>query len=138
VIAKIDAEGAEWPAFSSVSDQTMHRLAQIVIELHEPIVSDTTSSLRRLAILERIGVTHAVVHVHGNNYAPVQSRDGILVPDVIEITCMRRAGVRFAPCIERFPTMLDRPNDPERADIPMSEILHATPIESPRSPAPPA
>lgn len=138
VIAKVDAEGAEWAAFSSVSNRTMHRLAQIVIELHEPIAGDGTASLRHLAVLERIAVTHAVVHVHGNNYAGVRSHEGVRVPDVIETTWMRRAGVRFAPGTGRFPTTLDRPNDPERAEIAMSEVLRATPIEPPRSPASPA
>lgn len=137
VIAKIDVEGAEWPAFSSVSGRTVDRLAQIVIELHEPIASDSTSSLRRLAMLERIGETHAVVHLHANNYAPVQSRDGIRIPDVLEVTWMRRAGLRFAPCIERFPTMLDRPNNPACADISMSEVLLTGPVEPPHSPGPP-
>ena len=123
VIAKLDAEGAEWPALTSVSRQTMCRLAQIVIELHAPMTGDGAAGIRNLAVLERIARTHAVVHVHANNYAGVGSLDGIRVPDVVEITWLRRAGIAFAPCSERFPTALDRPNDPERPDIPMSEIL---------------
>ena len=123
LIAKLDVEGAEWPALSSVSRQTMHRLAQMVIELHAPSPDDITTSLRNLGILAQIRPTHEVVHVHANNYAGVGARDGIRVPDVMELTYLRRAGIEFAPCIEDFPTTLDRPNDPERADISMSEIL---------------
>src|SRR5688572_16545199 len=37
LIAKIDVEGAEWPALSSVTGRTMRRLAQLTIELHEPM-----------------------------------------------------------------------------------------------------
>jgi hypothetical protein len=123
VIAKIDAEGAEWPALSSASRQTMSRLAQMVIELHAPMPGDATTGIRNLAILERVARTHAVVHVHANNYGGIGDVDGIRVPDVMELTYLRRTGLRFEPCIEEFPTTLDRPNDPERADISMSEIL---------------
>ena len=123
VIAKLDVEGAEWAALSSVSRQTMHRLGQMVIELHAPMTGDGAAGIGNLAILERIARTHAVVHVHANNYAGVSSLDGIRIPQVIEITYFRRSGIDFAPCHEELPTSLDRPNDPERPDIPMNEIL---------------
>jgi hypothetical protein len=84
---------------------------------------DAATGIRNLAILERVARTHAVVHVHANNYGGIGDVDGIRVPDVMELTYLRRSGLRFEPCVEEFPTTLDRPNDPERADISMSEIL---------------
>ena len=123
LIAKIDVEGAEWPALSSVSRRTMRRLAQVTVELHEPMPRRISAGLRNLRTLERIGRTHAVVHVHANNYAGVDSLDGIRIPSVLEVSYLRKDGLQFAPCIEEFPTAMDRPNNPEGADIAMSEIL---------------
>ena len=123
VIAKLDVEGAEWPAMSSVSRQTMHRLGQMVIELHAPMTGDGAAGIGNLAILERIARTHAVVHVHANNYAGVSSLDGIHVPDALELTYVRRTGLDFVPCSEGYPTTLDRPNNPDCADIAMRDIL---------------
>jgi hypothetical protein len=123
VLAKIDVEGAEWPALSSVGGKTMRRLAQFTVELHEPLPARISARLRNLRTLERIGRTHAVVHVHANNYAGVDTLDGIRVPSVVEVTYLRKRGLRFAPCDETFPTAVDRPNNPDGAEIPMSGIL---------------
>jgi hypothetical protein len=55
--------------------------------------------------------------VHANNWGDFQIIDGIAVPDVIEISYVRRDQNIIRPSSEFYPTPVDFPCHPERPDI---------------------
>ena len=123
LILKMDAEGAEWVALPIVHDPLMNRFAQIVIEAHAPLAGTTADRLHNLGVLSTLRRTHEVVHVHANNYAPVDSFDGVLVPGALEISYVRRTRASFRRSDEPLPAAEDVPNDPSRPEIVMRTIL---------------
>lgn len=70
IFLKLDIEGDEFPWFDCLEPELMERFAQIVIEFHDPFgeVHDK--------IFQKINKTHVLVHLHGNNYAPVKDYCG--------------------------------------------------------------
>ena len=123
LILKMDVEGAEWATLSAAPSQVLERFSQIVIEAHAPLAGSAGDRLHNLQVLGRLRSTHQVVHVHANNYAPVESFDGIRVPNVLEISYLRRIRTSFHASNEPLPSAEDVPNDPLRPEIEMSSIL---------------
>lgn len=117
LVLKCDIEGCEWEVFGSIDPAFLRRFRQIVLEIHdlhrlvEPEFLATVSKA-----VVALTTHHAVVHVHGNNYRPVAIVGGIPLPSVMEITLARAAGREMVPETDTFPTPLDMPCDPGRAD----------------------
>ena len=126
LILKIDVEGAEWDALSSKRNNILKRFLQIVVEVHEPFSGTTRTRLRNLRTLRKLNKTHRVVHVHANNCSGVASFEGVNIPNVIEITYLRKTGHHFVPAKDNFPTILDMANYPYHSEISMTEILQQT------------
>ncbi len=123
LVLKMDVEGAEWTAFSAAPSRVMERFSQIVVEVHDPLAGSCADRAHRLRVLRRLRRTHQVVHVHANNYAAVESFEGIVVPSVLEVTWLRRSRTPFVTSREPLPAVEDAPNDPLRPEIAMSAIL---------------
>ena len=123
LILKMDVEGAEWSALSSNLKNILERFSQMVIEVHWPFSGTSRARLRRLRTLRKLNKTHRVVHLHANNWGDVASLEGVNIPNVIEITYLRKRGHHFVPAKEHFPTILDIANEPSKSEISMTEIL---------------
>lgn len=107
---KVDIEGSEYDILGEIV-ALADRIEFLVIELHD--VEDHVAEI--LEFTERLGATHVVAHLHGNNFAPPCS-DGSM-PRSIEVVYVRRRG---AP-LEAFAGMLpipglDQPNNRKFAD----------------------
>ncbi len=126
LLLKMDAEGAEWTALAAVPTRVMERFSQIVLEVHAPVSGTVFEVVRNLLVLRHLRRTHRVVHVHANNYAPVESFEGIRVPNVLELSWLRRTRASFRPSREQWPGAEDVPNDPMRPEIAMTAILGQT------------
>jgi hypothetical protein len=121
-LLKFDIEGAEYTVLETVAAGDLARFAVIVCEVHdlhrliEPGFHDRVRAA--FATLTR---DHAPVHLHANNYRPLVMVQGVPVPEVIEISFLRRDFDRFAgPSREPIPGRLDRPNHPFMPDICLS------------------
>ncbi len=126
LVLKMDVEGAEWATLAKARNQVIERFSQIVIEVHGPLAGKTADRLHNQRVLRRLRRTHQVVHVHANNYAPVESFEGILIPNVIEISYLRRTRSLFRKSREPLPAAEDVPNNPLSPEIKMSSILGQT------------
>lgn len=122
VVLKIDIEGSEWSFFESLSDDKINRFRQIILEIHWGMQNDYIDSPDiRLDILEKINKTHQIVAVHPNNWAGIHYVSGVALPQVIEITLLRRSDYTF---IEGSPpNTLFYPNNPQRPDLEFDLIL---------------
>ena len=110
-ILKIDIEGAEWKVFADTSSADLVRCSQICCEFHNlNFLKEHDFLVKAKAVLEKLAMTHSVVHVHANNCAPLYNIANVVVPDVVEVTFAAKSRYVFEVSNELFPTALDAPN----------------------------
>jgi hypothetical protein len=117
-ILKMDIEGDEWALLTQVAPASLLRYRQILIELHW---MDRAGDPKFLAVMtdamRKLTRDFAVVHVHGNNAAPVAVLGALKVPYVLELSLVSRRHYRVRRSREEFPTALDAPNISQRPDL---------------------
>lgn len=117
LILKCDIEGFEWYVFETVSGALLNRFQQIVMEVHAfDYFAQAGVADRIMRSVANLSETHNLVHVHANNYALWTVVGGVPVPSVFEVTFARKDLGAFQPSHEIFPTALDMPCDPTKAD----------------------
>jgi hypothetical protein len=69
VVMKIDVEGAEWPTFLAMPDETLAQIDQLSVEFHweEDAKLGWIDDARYLQAVERIKRFFEVAHIHYNN-----------------------------------------------------------------------
>jgi len=117
LLLKCDIEGAEWGVLATIDPLYLQSFRQIVIEMHGFQMLDRSDfcETARKAV-EALTKYHRVVHVHANNNSAYSIVGGIPVPASLEFTLVRVDGKILVPNDETFPTALDMPCWPHRAD----------------------
>ena len=115
LILKMELKGAEYNVLHTVSSETLQQFAQIVI-VFNGLLQPRLENLICFA-LDKLNATHQLVHVHGDNSSAVSMKGGKVLPNVLECTYLRRDRGTFVRSKRFFPTPLDAPNNPTRADI---------------------
>ena len=115
IILKMDIEGAEWEVFDNLPDDDMTRFDQILIEMHDLNSEENFSVKER--VLEKLNKTHQLVHIHGNHNEPYVMVKGMVMPNVIECTYVKKGLCEFEDFEGFLPDELDRPNNPFWPDI---------------------
>jgi hypothetical protein len=122
LILKIDVEGAEWESLDAATGFSRYR--QIVLELHDlDLLADPHRGGRIVRVLERLNETHASVHVHANNDAPLAHFDAYWFPTVLEVSFVRRDMASLAGPARSLREDLDRPSNPRFADLSLGGLL---------------
>lgn len=118
IICKMDIEGGEWQVLRSTPRDKLREVRQLSVEFHG-FRRFVNRGWRETATecLENIAATHQCVHVHGNTSGRCVVIGGVPFPGIIEATFVSRDVYRFQESREVFPTSLDHPNHPKRADI---------------------
>jgi hypothetical protein len=123
IFLKMDIEGGEYPWLLSMDENQLNNFKQIVIEFHGITNNGWGCNLiDKLKCLEKLSITHYIVHAHGNNYGPVVSG----MPDVIELTYVNK---NYFGSVPEFNTTalpianLDFPNNPDCSDIDLKLLL---------------
>jgi hypothetical protein len=117
MILKMDIEGTEWSVFSGQDNAAvLPQFSQIVIELHKLIPDNDARYENVIAVLARINETHQCIHVHPNNWGYLGIVGGVMIPDTLEVTYVRRGDHEFERCDKTFPTELDMSCRPEVPD----------------------
>ncbi|NTG85875.1 hypothetical protein G6L15_06900 [Agrobacterium rhizogenes] len=117
LLLKCDIEGAEWDMLATMTPTQLSQFRQITLETHgwgdleNPAFAD--KAYRAIANLT---AGHKLIHVHGNNCTALAVVGGIAVPAAMEMTFIRAADKQLYPSTETFPTTLDQPCWPHRAD----------------------
>ena len=119
-ILQMDIEGGEWKVLDDAKEELLLRFRIIVIEFHglrEILLSKESLEAR---VLEKLRRTHAVVHLHPNNYSIAYREDttGRNLPNVMEVTYLRNDRFSLTPSCPRanahsfldFPHPLDVQN----------------------------
>lgn len=118
LVLKMDIEGAEWRTIEALPLNILGQFSQIVAEFHG--FSDMTNIARwnrRLTVLEKLNSVHQCIHVHANNWHSPVMIGGVMMPNLLELTYVRRTDHEFRVCDRVFPTEIDQPGNPYRSDI---------------------
>lgn len=122
-ILKLDIERSEWGVLAAVEEDTLAQFSQIMVEFHEmhymPLFMEQAE-----AAFQRLARQFFVAHVHANNHEEAYSIGGVIVPRVLEVTFANRAWFEPAPLTRRFPTELDRRNDPRRPEMHLGRFAY--------------
>lgn len=117
IIVKMDIEGSEWDALARLEATALERIRQFVVECHNVrLFADNQWRTTALQALQNLAAKHVCIHIHGNNFQPFVVIGGIPFPDAFEATFIRRSDYSTAPSSVSFPTELDQPSNPKRAD----------------------
>ena len=121
LLLQMDIEGAEYPTLLSTSEGLLQRFRVMAIEFHHlfKMLDYVTLPLIE-ATLRRVLKTHVVAHIHPNNNQGAVTVGDMEIPDVIEMTFLRRDRAKEMVPATTFPHVLDRDVDPEREPL----ILH--------------
>ncbi len=127
LILKIDVEGAEWDALADVDD--FARYPQVVLELHDMgRLSAADSATNVLHLLRAIHTTHLPVHVHANNEAGLAAFGAYWLPEVLEVSYVRRDLARNARPADTLDTRLDTPSNARFSDLSLAGLLTVEPL----------
>jgi len=110
IILKMDIEGDEYLNLASISEKNLNKIRILVIEIH---------GLRNLRnsfffktfekILLKLSNIFYVCHLHVNNSSKVKDIGGYKIPDMLEITLIRKDRVKnFAGEYVQLPHKLDQ------------------------------
>lgn len=123
LILKMDIEGCEWEILENISSATLLRFDQIVLELHHfHQLNDTEFFEVVVKSLNNLKATHQIINRHANNWARFSLIHGVPVPDVLEVTYVRRV-VELSQSSDSFVQMgeyssfANFPCNPNRPDI---------------------
>jgi hypothetical protein len=124
IILKIDVEGAEWSSLKNLPEDELPRYAQIVIEMHNlGRIEETSLFTSILETLNALSENHLVVHLHGNNYAPLNKYGNYWFPDAIEVTYVRKNSEQVIEAKSKVSSLLDSANCPTMLDFSLDGIL---------------
>ena len=117
MILKCDIEGHEWEMLANASPDCLLQFRQIILEMHafqELHRTDFCALVKRA--FDNLTAAHRVIHVHGNNNTAYSVVGGIALPAALEFTFVRKTDRTLRYSNEIFPTHLDMPCWPHRAD----------------------
>ena len=118
IILKMDIEGDEWDVFEATAESALGRLSQIVCEFHDlHRLAEPDFRAKAKRVFSALNNTHAVIHVHANNFDFLYSVANIAIPGTLEIGFVARSRYSFTASDELFPASLNSPNDGIGPDI---------------------
>ncbi len=114
LILKMDVEGAEFDAFDAISEKTLNRFEQIVLEIHNVhCLDDAGYRTRFYGMFRKINKYFTLFHVHANNcdgQNGFYAVSGIPVFGIIELSYIKTNLVNRRPSQTLYPTSIDYPN----------------------------
>ena len=117
LILKVDIEGSEWESFKDVSQDILLKCEQIVFEFHNlQKLAETQDYNSYLEFLDLLSQTHIVVNTHINNWDSFEIIQGVPVPNVLEVTYIRKDLVEIHSGRSSF-ERLNYPNNPSRPEF---------------------
>ena len=110
LMLQMDIEGSEYGVLAAAPLATLRRFRIAVGEYHglDWISVGPVLQQRILPALRKMAVDFEVVHVHPNNCCGVKVVYGVPVPQVLEVTYLRRDYAGTMPVRARLPHRLDR------------------------------
>ncbi|MDU8942145.1 FkbM family methyltransferase [Ovoidimarina sediminis] len=110
LLLQMDIEGAEYEVISVMDPDLIRRFRIMIFELHDVVGKLLNDRASLSAFLDKLQADHVLCHLHPNNASPPVRLLGQNVPDLIEVTFLRRD--RATPAGEaRYPHPQDQRNN---------------------------
>ena len=117
---KMDIEGDEYSAILKTPIEILKKFNQIIIEVHYIGDNEFLNIEKQLLFFKKMNKNHRIIHVHHNNCSEIKLIDGFKVPNVLEVTFLKKdKKFVFVKSKASFPTVLDFPNNIDQKDIPL-------------------
>jgi hypothetical protein len=123
LLLQMDIEGAEYKVLAFEDLKLIKRFAILVIEFHALQNMQFMPFSEVLeAIFEKLYAHFVVVHAHPNNCCPSTQVGSVLIPNVLEVTFLRRDIITQQVLSKDYilPHRLDRPNISSKPDTRLS------------------
>ena len=119
IILKMDIEGDEYLALSAITDQNLDKVRILVLEMHDLRHLRNYSFYRIFdEVLSKLQNYFYVCHLHVNNISKVKDIGGYSVPDMLEITLIKKNRVKnFSNEYAILPNNLDQKTVFNKKDI---------------------
>jgi len=122
LLMKMDIESSEWPIYASEPPDALKKFGQLIVEFHG--LSDEgrhTEYLQAMTHIQNAGFK--VAHLHGNNYEGMYDKNGLSIPNVLEVTFVH-GNARPNGCLDdqQYDKALDTPNNPTNFELPMAHM----------------
>ena len=117
-ILKMDIEGAEWDILADLAQEKYKYFRQIVMEFHWlSNVNDNSLHQKKIETLTKLNHFHQIISIHVNNYGEYRIMGGVPIPDVVEVTYLRKSDYTFEPGFSNQVRALMNRNNPEKPEI---------------------
>lgn len=124
LILQMDIEGAEYETLLSTPKSILEKFRILIIEFHNvESVRDKNFCQIVLSTLQKIKENFEIVHIHPNNCCGITSINGVAIPNVFEVTLLRKDRIKSRNFVNKLPHPLDQPNDPSQADITFPNLI---------------
>ena len=118
-ILKMDIEGSEWDTLDAESTDTLKAFRQIVVEFHWfNDLNDFEYLDKSLRVLRKLTQSHFVLNAHPNNWGKLFYINGVMFPQVIEVTFLRRGDYEIVFDLINFKKDLSKLNSPCNPNVP--------------------
>ena len=118
LLLKIDIEGSEYAALTSLSESELWRYRQIVIEFHDLVKLNNEHDARLMIdAVWKLSQSHFPVHVHANNFDALIRFGNYWFPNAIEVTYVLKSMLASASQAQIISDELDRPCDARVPEI---------------------
>ena len=118
-ILSMDIEGAEFEVLLGLSEENLRRFRIITVEFHQLGRLADANWLRDvyLPTLRKIRKYFIPVHVHGNNHVPTVRLGRFVIPQLMEVTFLRRDRVASALRFSTLPHAFDQRCDMRKPEV---------------------
>jgi len=125
LMLQMDIEGSEYISLLNISDDLLKLFRIIVIEFHD-LHKFWNKSFYDIASVcfDKILRNHTCVHIHPNNFEPINSYNGIEIPMAAEFSFIRNDRFSTKSHQESFPHKLDTDNSDERESVLLPKIWY--------------
>jgi len=116
---KFDIEGAELEILSTIDEKKLKTFRVITCELHwlDNLSNEDYFETFSTAV-HKLTKYHCPIHFHVNNYGSLRLIQGVPIPDVIEVSFLRKdLDVFIGFSSEQIPGLLYYPNNPSAPDV---------------------
>ena len=113
IFLKMNMEGNEYLWLDYVSVNDLKKFKQLLIKFHG--TNDNTWNCdykTKVNIFKKLSETHYIIHAHGNSYQDTQLKTDVNIPNVIELTFIRK-DLLITPKLntDKLPMNIDYPNN---------------------------
>ena len=118
-ILQIDIEGDEYKVLISTPDQILKKFKVIIVEFHDlDRISNKFNFSIIESLLDKILLNFEVGHIHPNNFSKnISFSKNIIIPEILEVTFLRKDLILKKEKIKGLPHKLDSKNVPTKKDI---------------------